>query len=83
MIRFDFTVSDEDAGNIFDCINSEISRVHQRLLKNFSKIHKSDDTKEIERLKSESDWYRRHIDYLKRLKDKMTNRRHEISYEIS
>ncbi len=77
MIQFNFTVSDEDAGNIFDCINSEISRVHQNLLRNLSKMRKSNDTEEIDRLESERDWYNRHVGYLNSLKGKMTNKRVE------
>lgn len=59
MIHFDFTVPDEDAEVIFDCINCEISRCNTRRLSKTTK--------------SESKWLIKHIDYLNALKKKMTN----------
>jgi hypothetical protein len=62
MIHFDFVVEDEDAENIFDCINSEINRCnHRKLITNNTK--------------AETEWLDKHIDYLKALKKKMKNSR--------
>jgi hypothetical protein len=58
MIHFDFTVPDEDAEVIFDCMNGEINRCYERRL-SYKTI--------------ESEWLIKHIEYLKALKKKMTN----------
>jgi len=66
MIHFDFIVKDEDAEVIFDCINAEINRCHRR-------ITLSDTTE------AETEWYNKHIKYLKSLKIKMLNSRAVIT----
>jgi len=61
MIHFDFTVSNVDAENIFDCINSEINRCNDRKLSSVT-------------TQPEFDWLTKHVDYLNALKKKMTNK---------
>ncbi len=60
MINFNFTLSDEDAEMLFDCVQSEIIRIREHLyssqISDFEKSH----------LKS-------HIDCLNSLKEKMHN----------
>ena len=62
MIHFDFIVEDVDAENIMDCIHSEITRCHVRMM--------SSNTTEAERT-----WLNKHIDYLNELEKKMLNKR--------
>jgi len=62
MIKFNFTVTDEEAETIFDIIHNEISRCHYRKML-------STTTKE------ESQWFDKHIEYLTSLKKKMVNER--------
>jgi hypothetical protein len=62
MIHFNFTVTDEDAENIFDCINSAVRQCCKRKLSSGT-------------TQAESDWLDKHIDYLDSLKEKMANER--------
>jgi hypothetical protein len=64
MIHFDFTVSDEDAENIFGCINLEITHCHVEIMENM--VKKNEDGIR---------WYKKRIEYLKELKLKMLNDR--------
>jgi hypothetical protein len=61
MIHFDFTVEDEDAELIFECINSTINQCNRRRLLTST-------------TKAESDWLVKHIDYLNSLKKRMLNK---------
>jgi hypothetical protein len=65
MIHFDFIVNDEDAENIFDCINAEISKCQIKKL-----LTKSTEAEIV--------WFDKHVIYLKALKTKMKNHKEEI-----
>ncbi len=87
MFKFDFIVDDIDAGNIFDCINSEIQKMHVNIFKCtveiIEKLSESENAnipsplneEKIKILKEEKDWFNGHIKYLKELMEKMTNKR--------
>jgi hypothetical protein len=61
MIHFDFTVEDEDAELIFECINSTINQANsRRLLKKTTR--------------AESDWLIKHVVHLDYLKKRMLNK---------
>ena len=66
MIHFDFIVEDEDAENIFECVNSTIRQANDReLYKNTTQ--------------AEAEWLRKHVKYLNSLKKKMLNKNVETS----
>lgn len=64
-IKFEFTVSDIDAQNIMNAISSERNRIHEEIIELLCKGTAKDD-KIVSHLKSV-------IDYLDKLKLKMTN----------
>lgn len=61
MVQFNFKLSDQDAENLFDIIQSE----YCRMLEN--SIHEQDVPKAV--------WYRKHARYIQELKAKLKNRR--------
>ena len=74
MIKFNFTVSDVDAQNIFDCVNSEIQKMYMNGLGHLVKISESEDTDKIKTLELELDWFNGHAVYLGELLKKMKKR---------
>ena len=64
MIKFEFTLSEADATNLFDCINDRIARANMNAMDAYvahdTALHKA---------------YRRDADYLTELKSKLTNTR--------
>lgn len=57
MVKFEFTLNDEDASNLLDIIQSEKIRMLEMAL---------DDE-----LKARADWYRSHAEYLVKLKQQI------------
>jgi len=86
MIHFDFTVNEEDATNIFDCINSKITDDEVQLRKSIIDNEKylkwyttdCDDRAHVAELYKDSkekiSWYEKDIEYLKDLKIRMRNK---------
>jgi L-rhamnose mutarotase len=58
MIRFDFTVSDEEAQTVFDCFETCIDRADNEALNSTGEMH---------------NWWSAHAKYLRRLREKLTN----------
>ncbi|MCP3685325.1 MAG: hypothetical protein GY861_21960 [bacterium] len=73
MVHFDFVLSDLDAQNLFDIIQSEVCRCLEKKLSLLFDIQASD--KDTDSLKVEYDWYGKHIVYLTDLKSQMQNKR--------
>ena len=70
-VHFDFIVSDEDAMNIMDILNDEISRTGMKIIKEMAN---HDLTTAVE---ANIVWYKSHQVYLKELMLKMKNTRVE------
>lgn len=68
MIHFDFTVTDEEAENIFDAISEEILR-----MKSYLVAQQFENLTSGFHIDAKSDWFRSRINYLERLKSKMKN----------
>ena len=62
-IHFDFVAEDHEAEAIFDCINQEICKNHENILR---MIDATGDMKI-------GSWYKKRNEYLKELKKKMLN----------
>jgi hypothetical protein len=70
VIKFEFTVSDEDAENIFSCIQSHIVDIKSKMLDERASDHvvNADWMKRV-------DWMEKHVVYLQGLMPKMLNTR--------
>jgi len=69
MIKFEFTVSDDDAQNIFELFDREMTRLSLCIQK---EMVNHAPTSVVE---ANIGWYVRHQEYLRALKLKMTNQR--------
>ena len=57
MIKFEFTLNDEDAANLLDIIQHEKTRVLEMAL--------------FDETQARTDWYRNHAEYLEKLKQQI------------
>jgi hypothetical protein len=73
MIHFDFIVSDEDALNIFSCIEQEINNLLKLIQENTVLKNTAKDKDEKQGYNWQIKWYHSRINYLKELKTKMAN----------